>query len=884
MIRLRNRYISASAVPTRTFRFSALSGVVALAAGSMLALTSCALGSGCSKSYSAPATGAAGGAAAAPGNGTGAALTDPRSPITVDPGARPGAQPADARPASTTLPLSATVTLVTGDRVQVDTTPGGQAVTPALAPATGARSTGSPGFVRFTWGGDQYLIPDAAVPYIGSTLDLRLFDASYLVRAGLDDAHAKSLPLQVSGDAGALPGMHAAGRTGGAEAATLAKTQTPAVGRLLAATWRNHTRSGALSRLGSITLAQPNGAPELPTLPATPAQLPSAGGSGSSQHWHTVTLKFIGSDGAPGTGIGWLQNLGDARLATVLLNSDDLDDQLPPIAGASGPVSFSVPDGTYSIEASVLTPHDGTANGADAALVVLPQVTVKADQTVVLDARTATTYQAAVDPAVDAPLRIDEMDMWRSSVTGGGCAGGSGGAQSLGLVSVSGGGYSASVIGATPTAKVTKGQLSFAAQSLLHVGAPVPSPSPDPRYFLVFPSEGTIPSSLKYRVAAADLTTVHARVYDNPDAGCADANPELWPNVYFPWGGFDEMRVSGAPEGINLSNVPPGEHTDYWYAADPKLVTFEGATVYYSDDGTCFGGGIGYGARRTIHPGEQIDETWNKAPEVPASAALPDVGVGLPPYPTSRQATFQTVAPATRQDDNGMLYLVGGGDSDPSHLRPAALSTHALSFYQDGKLALSSPFNPRDRTSFVSPFGFDLPLLHRPATYKLDWAMQRYFSNADVSATTETAWTFHSSPSDPAANMPDGEQCAPDTSRSCSFLPLLFLHYNLALDFNSQATAGKPLAISLTASGQQGAPAPSGVSATVSESFDGGKTWTEPVPANSTGDNAFTATVDQPPLDQTNGSVYLRVHAADADGNSIDQTMTPAYGLTGGEG
>ena len=102
------------------------------------------------------------------------------------------------------------------------------------------------------------------------------------------------------------------------------------------------------------------------------------------------------------------------------------------------------------------------------------------------------------------------------------------------------------------------------------------------------------------------------------------------------------MRVSGAPEGINLSNVPPGERTDYWYAADPKLVTFEGATVYYSDDGTCFDGGIRYGARRTIHPGEQIDETWNKAPEVPASAALPDVGVGLrrtqrPNRPRSRR-------------------------------------------------------------------------------------------------------------------------------------------------------------------------------------------------------------------------------------------------------
>ncbi len=213
MIRLLSRDISASAVPSRPFRFSALGGVVALAAGATMGLTSCAVGPGCSKSYTGGGTD---GGAAAQGNAA-APLGDPRGPITVD----PGGPPAAARPASTALPPSETVTLVTGDQVQVDTTLAGQTVTPALAPAQGAHATGSPGFVRFTWGGDQYAIPDAAVPYIGATLDLRLFDASYLVRAGLDDAHAKSLPLQVSGDAAALPGLHATGRTGGAEAATL---------------------------------------------------------------------------------------------------------------------------------------------------------------------------------------------------------------------------------------------------------------------------------------------------------------------------------------------------------------------------------------------------------------------------------------------------------------------------------------------------------------------------------------------------------------------------------------------------------------------------------------------------------------------------------------
>ncbi len=879
MIRLRRRHVSASAVPSRPFRLSAVAGAAALAVGATMALTSCAVGPSCSSNYSGQSTDDAGGAAAAAanaGNVNGAALADPRGPLTV----HPGGPPALAQPASAKMPSSATITLVTGDRVQLDMTPSGQVATPALAPAQGVHATGSPGFVRFTWGGDQYVIPDAAVPYIGSTLDLRLFDASYLARAGLDDAHAASVPLQVSGDAAALPGLHATGRTGGAEAATLAKTQAPAVGRLLASAWRSRTRSPALSRLGSIALAPPKGAPELPTLPASPAQLPTAGTN--KQHWHTLTLKFIGRDGTPGTGIGWVQNLGDARLGTVLVNSDDPSAGVPPVTGATGPVSFSVPDGTYSIEVSVLTPHDGTVNGTDAALVVVPQLGVHADQTVVLDARTATPYQAAIEPAIDTPVRIDEIDVWRASVTGGGCGGGGGGGQSLGLVSGIGAGYSPSVIAATPTAKVTQGRLGFEAVSLLHTGPGVATPTPDPRYFLVFPSEGTIPSSLNYTVSAAKLTTVHSHIYDNANAGCADAAPELWPNLYFPWGAFEEVRASGSPEGVNLSNVPPGDHTDYWYAGDPKLVAFQSASIYYN--GTeCFDGGIRYGARRTIQPGGQIDETWNKAPEVPSSTSIPDFGaLGVPPYPTSQQGIDSTVAPATRQDDNGMVYLLRGGDSDPSHYMDD-VSTHSLTFTRDGEVALSAPYNTTLKGAFAAPFRLDLPLVHRPATYKLDWTTQRYFTAADLSGTTETAWTFHSSPTDPHADMPDGEHCSPDTSRSCSFLPLMFLHYSLALDFNSQARAGKPLPITFTVSGQQGAPAPSGVSATVSESFDGGTTWTTPVPATSTGDNAFTATVDQPPLDQTNGSVYLKVHAADQAGNSIDQTMTPAYGLTGGE-
>ncbi|MGW2030142.1 S8 family serine peptidase [Streptomyces sp. NPDC001811] len=87
-----------------------------------------------------------------------------------------------------------TVTLVTGDKVAVtDLGPGRQTVTVQ-------RPVGATGAVRTQRvDGRLTVVPDEALPYLrAGTLDRRLFDVSGLIRQGLTDAQAGTLPLIVA--------------------------------------------------------------------------------------------------------------------------------------------------------------------------------------------------------------------------------------------------------------------------------------------------------------------------------------------------------------------------------------------------------------------------------------------------------------------------------------------------------------------------------------------------------------------------------------------------------------------------------------------------------------------------------------------------------------
>jgi hypothetical protein len=762
--------------------------------------------------------------------------TPPRPPITTTDGS-PGRSPTGAVPVTDpALPPTATVTLATGDRVRLDTTSDGrQSLVPAGAdPAAGAT------LVRFSWRGDEYAVPTTAAPFLGRSLDPRLFDVSYLVRAHLDDAHSATLPLAVtrSTPGTALPGV------GIGDA--LAKSRAGAFGQLLASRWKQ----GTLAGVTAVALAPPAGAPALPPAPprsATGGARPATSGL----HYRTLTVKFIDLNGESGTALGWLQNVDDAGLGVSYFGTYP--------SGDAGPVSFSVPDGNYNLAFSIITPHAADSR-FDVAFVVKPQVKVGADMTVTLDARTAVPYGANVDPAITPSLRVDKLDYTRTSATGGGIA-------TRGLLGVVMGllSYSSPTQNSpndrllvTPTGTVSKGVLGWDTSAVLYTQTPPTDPSTTPRYVLNFAHRGSIPATQSHTVPAADLTTVHERLYASLGAATCGFDRELFPFVYQPWGTFQELGYAG------WDTLGTGDHTDYWYSAEPGLDDWQ---VAFNNDGDCT---RRWSERHPIAHGQQLTETFNKAPLVPSvSAAYTSVPAFLGGAVSSRGS----LCAACRQNDIGMLHLQPFGDSDLTHFtEPSWLDVSHLTFTRDGALALSSAAT---NTGNLTPSPLYLPMLPDPATYQLDWSWSAPHQPGSV---TDTRWTFRSGRNDPAATLPADGSCAPDATRSCSYLPLLFVGYDLDLGFDAKAPAGRDFPIAFTVAAQQGAPAPAGVTATVAASFDDGATWTDATPALAGADGRFTATITHPATG--GGAVSLRVSARDAAGNSVVQTTIRAYGLS----
>lgn len=763
-------------------------------------------------------------------------------------------------PAESEMPPSSTVTLITGDRVRLDVLPDGHQAVSVLMRAPGASPAPS-AFAEFTYDGDEYVVPDAAVPYLGSALDPRLFDVSYLVRAGLDDAHASVLPVSITYRGGearpGLPGLHVTQVSGQTAYGTIAKTGTGLLGGLLASHSRPARARHPFPQTEGLPGGQrvglaPAGGLALPSLPSASAIRPRVAGI----PYRTLTLKFTDLNGRPAAALGFVQDVGNAGLALFGTTG-------------KGSESFSVPEGTYSLEFSVLTPHS-SGPGFDTALVVKPQLPVDSSKTVQLDARTATPFRVTLRGTTAPPEQENVLEFTRSSQTGGRLSLNPYAVIALRLFSFSRmpaiyRGFAASKLLATPTAAVSKGTFGFHAYSFFSSKAlGTGAQSAQPAYFLSFPGPGRIPGSLTYQVPATNLTTVHERLYappGTPRSACGSAQNAAG-MIYTVYDAWDDSS-------FEIGDVTPlGERTDYWYTSAPGLELWQAA---YNDCDRL----RHWGPIERISPGQQISESWDKGPMVPAPAAPPayasaaNLNNGVP-------RPLLTVCPACRQGNIGMLNMLPFGDSDPSQYSEDFAGNSSLLFYRDGRLAYTSA-SSADGGHMV-PFAFDLPMLPGPAAYRLDWLQT---DPGQHGAYVDTDWVFRSTPTDADRRPAASEECAPDPTQGCSFLPLLFINYDLKLGFGSRAEAGKPFRIAFTVGHQQNQGAPTGLSARVSVSYDDGKTWSAPRTATRQRGNMFGLTIEQPPLRDTSGFVSLRVTAHDSAGGSVVQTIIRGYGLYG---
>jgi hypothetical protein len=120
------------------------------------------------------------------------------------------------------------------------------------------------------------------------------------------------------------------------------------------------------------------------------------------------------------------------------------------------------------------------------------------------------------------------------------------------------------------------------------------------------------------------------------------------------------------------------------------------------------------------------------------------------------------------------------------------------------------------------------------------------------------------------------EDCSPEVTRTCSFVPLVFAGYDFGAGLTGQVPAGGTRTFTVTAFHEAGDHGPKVTRASVQVSFDDGTTWA-PARVTSLGGGRFRVAVAQP---GTSGYASVRVSLTDAAGDTLRQTITRAYALT----
>jgi hypothetical protein len=505
-----------------------------------------------------------------------------------------------AAPVSVRVLTSAqsSVTLVTGDVVTA---------TPSLSgPATytvSSASGGSGAFFSYQGaGGDSYVIPAAAQPYVGRQLDPSFFDVSALIRDGLTNGARIPVRLQYThGTTPAAPdgvtltsvrGSSARGYVTAASGATLtAALQSP----------RNGTTGAApLAGLTSMSL-------DLPTTPAATATTTPTTNSGAGP-LQILQLNALDGTGSPAASASvFLADADQSNLETI---------EVPIVAGVA---RIAVPAGHYSAFASFTSQN---ADGSPVYQVADTDLTVPTGTTVTtatIDARTATSKISATTPkaAVRDSLgvtyyRADPNGLiiqdyhWQLAATGD--------------------------IFVSPQAAPAVGALHF----LVTWGGTSPTATDAYRYDLAFPADH-VPADEAYTVAPEQVATVQENVSTDP-LGTGTARLATVPVLPFTSIGWIQRTAA-----ISV----PTQYTDY-------LTTTGGGTwqqSYVSQQGVQI-----KGDPITVKAGNQYSIDWAHGPQTAGFGQH----TGAHSCAACLAGSTLTILPATN-DDSDPTHI--GGDS-----------------------------------------------------------------------------------------------------------------------------------------------------------------------------------------------------------------------------
>jgi hypothetical protein len=540
-------------------------------------------------------------------------------------------------------------------------------------------------------------------------------------------------------------------------------------------------------------------------------------------HMHTLTIRGTSLAGTPDTGdLVQLFNVDNTAL-------------LDPQAGAGvfrdGLVKYSVPSGHYF----AIAEFGGSARTPGNRFVVLPQFSVIGNRTVIIRGRAADSRITMVTPR---PATALTTDAWLLRT------GRSGPPIVLEMY------FPGTPVWLSPAGtRPTVGTLRVAVNQ--HLESP-PGRAVPYEYTLSYTDPPGIIPAQRYVVRAAALATVHERFYQAvPVSGGWGFNgsfPATNPNVGRAWFGFIE------PAGPSLRL--PGRLTEY--AGGTGTGRMEWFGQYEPGSAPWQSGDL-----RLLRPGERLTENWSAYPLHPTANVLLETEPNM----------FNTTQPsAVRAGNTLSLEVDPFGDNQAGHEIGGLLGSGVTGTYrieQDGTRIAGG--NAVTQTSPYGEFYTTATLAPKPATIRFSLDLTRASKLSPLSTATRTAWTFRTAPPGSAV-LPAGWSCAPLTrSRDCAAQPMMTLTYRVAeLALDGTAPAGRQV-LHVLAGHLQAVRAAPVTRASVSVSFDGGKTWH---PARVSGHGgSYAAVFTAPP----GALVTLRTSAADAAGGTVTETIASAY-------
>jgi hypothetical protein len=538
---------------------------------------------------------------------------------------------------------------------------------------------------------------------------------------------------------------------------------------------------------------------------------------------YPLTIKGFSLAGTPDTGdLVQLFNVDNTAL-------------LDPQAGAGvfhdGVVKYSVPAGHYFAVAE----FGGSGHTPGSHFVILPQFSVTGNRTVTIRGRAADSKVTMVTPR---PATAIDTGAWLLRT------GRSGPPIVLELY------FPGTPVWLSPAStRPTVGTLRVAVNQ--HLESP-PGRTVPYEYTLSYTDPAGIIPAQRYLVLAADLATVHERFYQSvPVSGGWAFNgsfPATNPNLGRAWFGFIE------PAGPSLRF--PGKLTEY--AGGTGTARMEWFGQYEPGSAPWQSGGL-----RLLRPGERLTENWSAYPLHPTANVLLETEPNM----------FNTTQPsAVRAGNTLRLEVDPFGDNQAGHEIGGLLGGGVTGTYridQGGtKIAGGSAVT---QTSPYGEFYTTATLAQKPATVRFSLDLTRASKLFPLSTATKTVWTWASVPVKTAA-LPPGWSCAPLTrGRDCAIEPMMTLSYGVAgLGLGGAAPAGRQV-VHVLAGHLQAVKAAAVTRASVSVSFDGGKTWHQARVSGPGG--SYAAVFTAPP----GAMVTLRASAADAAGGTVTETITRAY-------